>query len=127
MTVNYLGIDWGQKRVGLARGNSLARLAQPLPGLPMDDSFIEKLKKLVVTEDINELVVGLPRNLDGEQTAQSSQIKQFAKELGEHLNLPVHLQDETLTSQEAATQIYKGIDVHSKAAGIILQDYLGNL
>lgn len=121
-----LGIDWGGRRIGLSRANDQLRLAEPLTTLESDNEYIERIKHLIDEEDITTVVVGLPRNLDGEETAQSAEVIEFAQKLEEQLQCSVVMQDETLSTKAghelAARYPQAGRD--SLAATVILQDYL---
>lgn len=72
----------------------------------------------------------MPRNLSGEETAQSATIRQFAQELATYTDLPITLQDETLSSRQAEEELksrgkpYSKADIDSLAATLILEDYL---
>lgn len=125
-----LGLDVGQRRIGVAWGDSIGRLAQPLTTLTVDGSEIERLKALIADREAAALVVGLPRNQSGAETAQSQSVRAFAAGPLSELRLPVHFQDESVTSVLAEEQLQqrkkpfaKG-DIDAVAAGIILQDYL---
>lgn len=121
-----LGIDWGDRRIGLSRANDQLRLAEPLTTLESDDDSIERIKQLVDEEGARIVVVGLPRNLDGEETAQSAEVVEFAQKLEEKLQCSVVMQDETLSTkagQELAAR-YPQAGRDSLAATVILQDYL---
>lgn len=99
---NALGIDVGSKRIGIARISSVARMPEPLVTLKNDDSFSEELKKLIDMHDIDLLVVGLPRNMDGQETAQTKNTKDFVEtSLRPSVSTPIIFQDETLSSVEA--------------------------
>lgn len=119
--MNYLGIDWGSQRVGLAVGNDQAKLARLLPSLPNDSRLLKVLKSLCTDEQIDQIIIGRPRNLEGRTTPQSQQIAEWANELKANLRLPIRWQDESLTTV-ATGKAEK--DVDSAAAAIILQDYL---
>jgi len=123
----FIGLDAGAKRIGVARGNSLAKLATPLGIVPVDGNEIAAIGQIASDESASAIVVGLPRGLDGQETQQTLTVRQFAKTL-ESLNLPIHFQDEAGTSQQAAQENSKpGAYLDDKAAAIILQDYLDNL
>lgn len=119
MALNWLGLDYGTRRIGLALGNEAAKLARPLRTLENDDNFLPVLEQLVADEEIDGLVVGLPRSLEGDDTPQTTQVREFALQL-EELGLSVRLQDEAATSSlnEDAE------DIDAAAAALILQDYL---
>ena len=119
-----LGIDWGSRRVGLAVTDSAAKLAQPLPSLPSTANLIEQIKQLCQQEGVGTLVVGLPRGLDGQDTPQTVQVRQFAAKLAVTTKIPLKLQDEGLTSVTARQAEPPPVDVDSAAASLILNDYL---
>jgi putative Holliday junction resolvase len=122
-----LGLDIGQARIGVARGNTVARLASPLAVVAVDGHELEQIKTLVEQETATELVAGLPRGLDGQATAQTELTKQFGERLAE-LGLPLHWQDEAGTSIQAETEGRgDSIGADARAAAIILQDYLNGV
>ena len=68
---NYLGIDYGAKRIGLATGNDTAKLATPLKTIPVESKkYWDELERVINEENIDELVVGLPRTLGGDESPQ---------------------------------------------------------
>lgn len=121
-----LGIDWGARRVGVARAHSQLRRAEPLATLPHDDSLFPEIGRLAAENTAECIVIGLPRNLDGEETGQSEQIRAFAREVEQTLQYVVAMQDETLSSHEARRmqRDYPDASLDSCAAATILQDYL---
>ena len=129
-----LGLDVGAKRIGVARVGSVARLPEPVTTLDYDDKPIEKIRWLIDEFASDVVVVGLPRNLSGEDTEQTLFTRTFAGTL-EEAGIPVVLQDEALTSKHAEEQIRSGVykknarggDVTTDevAACIILQDFIG--
>jgi len=130
----YLGVDFGEKRVGLATGDDEVRLATALATLEGDKGdLIEQLAHICSREEIDHLVIGLPRGLEGQETAQTTKVRDFATKLEDALRLPLTLQDEALTSEAARERLEErgqstdGGAVDREAAAIILQDYLGDL
>lgn len=127
---NILALDVGEKRVGLAITNTLARLPRPFRTLVRDDTFWRELENIISSESVDEVVVGLPRSLEGNETAQTAASRAFVEELGSKFDLPVHFQDEALTSAKAEKELNargkkftKG-DIDALAATYILEDYL---
>jgi len=125
-----VALDVGDKRVGVAATNTLARLPQPLTTLQNDERFWDNLQKLLSEEHADILVVGIPRNLSGQDTAQTEKIRQFVVDLAGRVKLPIVEQDEALTSRRAESELHargkafaKG-DVDALAAVFILEDYL---
>jgi putative holliday junction resolvase len=129
---NILGLDIGEKRVGAARVNMQAKLPQALMTLDNDLSLIDNLRTLINEYQIDLIVVGLPRNLSGVETAQSRYVRDFCDKSLRQLNLPLVLFDETLSSVTAETQLqernkYNKADVDAAAASVILEDYVASL
>lgn len=131
--MRFLGIDHGSRRVGLAYGDEIG-VATPLAAITTDDAAKQwaGLAALVKERRITEIVVGHPLNMDGTSGPKALEVEAFARRLGAEFGLPVHLVDERLTSYEAESTIppskRRGLRksglVDSRAATIILQDYL---
>jgi putative holliday junction resolvase len=133
MTVNrsvLLGLDIGERRIGVASADSVGRLAAPLSTLAVDGTELVKLQRLMLEQGATELVVGLPRNMSGEQTEQTKAVKWFVLRRLQGFELPIHYQDESLTSVQAEDYLkqhkksYSKADIDALAATLILQDYL---
>lgn len=125
-----LGLDIGEKRIGVARANAIALLPEPLLTLSNDGSFIDELQSLIAAHKVGILVVGLPRNLRGDHTQQTHMVEQFVKSMKTSIDTPIFFQDEALTSVAAKTMlaskrgsVSKG-DIDAQAAAIILQDFI---
>jgi putative Holliday junction resolvase len=141
--VRYLGVDYGRKRVGLALSDATGTLARPwetlVSGGPAAASAalvrarLSRFARESLDEDrVEAIVVGLPRRLSGEDNEQTAEARQFATALADATGLPVHLQDERLTSHEAEMRLSererdwraRKSKLDAAAAAIILQDYL---
>lgn len=122
-----LGLDYGDKRVGVAIAHTIARLPRPLTTLQHTETLFDDIGHLVQTEDVGLVVVGLPRGMDGGYTEQTRKAEAFSQQLSAILSIPVELADETLTSVDAEGAL--GAKAHSKgdvdalAAGLILERY----
>lgn len=127
---SILALDVGQKRIGLALANRVARIAAPLPALANDENLTANLSLVVENNAVDTLVVGLPRGLNGQSTSQTGYVEAFARDVQAALGLPVHLQDEALTSAKAEAELqgrgktYTKEDIDSLSAVYILEDYL---
>lgn len=128
-----LGIDYGEKRVGLSCGDELG-VATPLPALTdvSPQKRLGKLAALIHQRRITDLVLGHPLNMDDTAGRKAKEAETLAARLRTAFGLPVHLVDERLTSYEAEQSIPKhkrralrasGL-IDSRAACIILQDFL---
>lgn len=126
---SFLALDVGEKRIGVAVGDSGVKIAVPFETIEVNGKEIERIARLVIDEKVDTVVVGYPRNQSGEATAQTAYVKEFAKQL-EDIAPKLAFQDESLTSVLAEQQLksygksYEKGDIDAKAAAIILQDYL---
>ena len=128
--MKYLGIDYGVRRVGLATADSDALLASPLKTVSPEE-LVPFVKD---TGPYDQIIIGLPRSLDGHDTAQTLAVRHFADDvLWRRLKVEPVFQDEAGTSslaeeqlKEAGKEYTKG-DIDALAATIILQDYLDTL
>ncbi len=124
-----MGLDVGEVRIGVALGDSAVCLAVPHETIMVDGKEIEHIAEIALRNDVKVIVVGLPRNQQGELTAQSAYSQAFAKKL-KYIGAKVVFQDESLTSVLAEERLksykkpYTKADIDTEAATIILQDYL---
>lgn len=124
---NYLGVDVGEKRVGVAVANAIAKLPRPLIILDNNDDIYRKISAIAKEENIGKIIVGLPRNMSGEETAQSKFSRDFAFELARLTNVDIEFADESLSTKRVAESTYKKDPsgyLDSIAACFILEEYL---
>ncbi len=125
-----MALDLGEKRIGVARASTEARLPEPLITLANDSELVTKLQALIKEHQVDTLVIGRPRGMQGQTTSQTEVIVAMAKQLEPELGLKVHWQDETLTSHQAETELrnrgvsYNKGSVDALAACLILEDFL---
>lgn len=129
-----LGIDFGERRIGVAVSDPEGRFALPLETVrrTSDREAIEHLAGLCTREGVQRLVVGRPRHLDGRESAASRRTASFARKLAAATGLECELVDEGLTSVEAGRRLREaGVDPRAEparldavAAQILLQDAL---
>lgn len=128
-TKQYLALDVGEKRIGVALGDSNVKLAFPYDVIDVDGNEVAAIAEIAVKEQTNVIVVGYPRNQSGEATAQTAYVEKFAAKL-EDIAEKIAFQDESLTSVLAENRLkqygkpYDKGDIDKTAAAIILQDYL---
>ena len=131
MTTNksFVALDVGEKRIGVAVGDSGVRIAVPFLTIDVDGSEIEQIARIVIDEKADTVVVGYPRNQSGEATAQTAYVEQFAGKLTD-IAPSLVFQDESLTSVLAEQRLqsykkpYSKGDIDALAATMILQDYM---
>ena len=111
--VRLLGIDFGSKRVGLALTDPLGITIQPLKYLTYasQNDLLDKIKSIAQEKDVQEIVLGLPRSLDGSVGPKGIECEKFSEKLKAGLNLPVHLQDESFTSRDAEEILIRDLNL----------------
>jgi putative holliday junction resolvase len=103
--MRYLAIDYGAKRTGLAICDAEETMAFPFDVLHGQKNLVERIERIVAAEHIDAIVLGLPLNMDGSSGPQSRQVVAFAERLKQHIRIPVHFQDERLSSFEAEQKL----------------------
>ena len=125
-----IALDVGTVRIGVAQSNMISRIAAPLQTVINDDHVVDVLLQLLDEYQASALVVGLPRNLNGDYTPQTHKVEAFAAELEKHLQIPLYWQDEAATSVKAEAELqarkkpYAKGDIDALAATYILDDFL---
>ncbi len=138
--MRILGIDYGERRIGLAVSDVTGTLARPLRTIAPSGSTAARAAAVAgevaalasEADGLETVVVGLPRRLDGAAHEQMARVLTFADALRRSVNLPVALQDERLSSVEAEQRLAvrerdwrrRKARLDAAAAAIILQDYL---
>ena len=127
---SILALDVGERRIGVALATHAARLASPIGYIENDENIITTLKDLLTKHEVDEIVVGYPRNMNGDPTAQTELVEAFVADIEPQLSLPIVFQDESLTSRRAEHELqargkpYEKGDIDALAATYILEDYL---
>jgi len=129
-----LGVDYGERRVGIALSDPTGTIASPLTTLPNDGRLLASFRNIVEDQNVAEMVVGEPRTMKGEVGKRAEEARLFAARLRESFSLPVTLWDERLTSVRAhQSMLEMGMkkkqraeksSVDQIAAALLLQNYL---
>jgi putative pre-16S rRNA nuclease len=139
--VRFVGIDLGLKRIGLAVSDASGTLARPLRTLTRGSSddeaaaaaIADAIAVLAREEDgVAAIVVGLPKRLDGTETDLTTHVRRMVDRLRPLVRIPIALQDERLSSQEAESRLAlrerdwraRKARLDAASAAVILQDYL---
>jgi putative Holliday junction resolvase len=138
--VRIVGLDVGERRIGVAVSDATCTLARPVGVLKATDLEEEgprvaaaEVARLAHEEDgVRSIVVGLPSRLDGSASPMTARVRRFADAVGRLTALPVTLQDERLSSREAESRLAerekdwraRKARLDAAAAAVILQDYL---
>lgn len=129
---SLLALDVGERRIGVALANPIAKIASPLTTLINDVEVFSRLQELLEQHNVNTIVVGLPRGLDGQETGQTKSVRSFASVMEQKLAITPVFQDEALSSVASEEKLkqshktFKKEDIDMYAAAYILQDYLDN-
>jgi len=132
-----LGIDYGEVSVGIAISDSLGITAQGLDNLVIngsDKKFFSGIRKLIQEYDVEEVVIGYPKNMDGTKSQKTEKVDELVVGL-EKLNITVHKWDERLTTVSAyktmrelkISQKQKNKVADKLAATYILEGYLNSI
>jgi len=131
--MRYLGIDYGQKRTGLAVCDAGEVIASPLKVLTVSqDCLVAGIAEIVRRENVDAIVLGLPLNMDGTAGYQAKRVRAFAAQMKDRIDVSIYLHDERLSSFEAQGKL-AGVELTRKkkkqrldavAAAFILQSFL---
>ena len=132
--MRVLAIDHGTKRMGIALSDPSGMIALPLEFIPAEpfNNFLERLKTLIREKEVDLILVGMPRNMDGSYGPAAAKVREFIAVLKETIAIPVQTWDERLTSAQANRFLIQA-DVSRKnrkekvdqaAAAILLQSFL---
>lgn len=125
-----IALDVGTKRIGVARANSIALIAEPLLTLDNDKDLFKNISTIIKEQNAKLLVIGMPNNLEGNQTQQTKYTAEFVKDLSKTISIPVAVQNEALSSVIARDRLsirktnYDKSEVDSMAASVILESFI---
>ncbi len=128
-----MAIDYGEKRVGIALTDPLRIFSKPYIVLQRESkTFFPELNQIILEKQVQQVILGLPCNLSGEDTKKTLEVREFAKVLRQNINVPIVFWDERYSSVEANESLKKaGYSVKDArkvvdkvAASIILKSYL---
>ncbi len=131
--MKYLGIDYGTKRIGVARSDSGGSVAFPHGTVKTGPHALDEIFEIIKREEVGHIVLGESRNFKGEANKVMEDIEQFKKDIEELTGLPVTYEAEFLTSAAAARQFEGDFGRREKpsqekldasAAAMILQSFL---
>src|SRR4051812_45403939 len=108
--MRVLALDHGTKRVGLAISDEMGMIAQPLTFLPAEPiaEFLEDLKKVVAEKNVDSILIGIPRNMDGSYGPAAEKARKFVEQVKAVVNVPIRTWDERLTTVAANRALIEG-------------------
>jgi putative Holliday junction resolvase len=135
--MRILALDHGTKRIGIALSDELKMIAQPLEYVltePIADFFV-RLKEIIREKEVELILNGMPRNMDGSYGPAALKVQEFIAVLKDKVAIPIQTWDERLTSAQAQRFLIQGgvrrqdrkEKVDKTAAAILLQSYLDGL
>ncbi len=122
--MRYLGIDYGSKRVGLALSDESGKMAFPHSVLQNDNELLENLVSLIEEKKVEGIVIGHSLNREGDENVIHEAVKELIGDLTLRVGLPIHLEPEQYSTQEAKQIQGKNDLTDASAAAIILNSYL---
>lgn len=126
--MRYLGIDYGHKRIGIAISDEEGRMAFPLTELPAEfGNFVKEIRKIIKKESVEKIVIGLPITFGGKESFQAKAVKEFGRELGKMVQLPMEYENEVLSTKLAERAGTPKSKINASAAAVILQSYLDKI
>jgi putative Holliday junction resolvase len=135
--MRILALDHGTKRIGVAISDELKMIAQPLEFVPAEPflDFLDRLKEIIREKEVELILIGMPRNMDGSYGPAVLKVQEFIAVLKEKVAIPIQTWDERLTSAQAQRFLIQGgvrraerkEKVDKMAAAILLQSYLDGL
>jgi len=135
--MRILALDHGTKRIGVAVSDELKLIAQPLEYILAEPfaGFLDRLKAILQEKEVELILVGLPRNMDGSYGPAAEKVREFVGVLNEAVTIPIRTWDERLTTTQAQRFLIEGgvrrgqrkEKVDKTAAAILLQSYLDSL
>ncbi len=135
--MRVLAIDHGTVRMGIAMSDELKMIAQPLKFIPAEpfSGFLDRLKELLREYEVELILLGMPRNMDGSYGEASMKVREFEAVLKNSITAPIKTWDERLTTVQANRALTQGRvkkkkkrqNVDSISAAILLQSYLDGL
>ena len=132
--MRVLAIDHGTKRMGIALSDPSGMIAQPLEFIPAEPfaGFLTRLKEILKEKEVELIIVGMPRNMDGSYGPAAAKVQEFVAVLKENIIIPIRTWDERLTSAQANRFLIEANvrrqdrkeKVDKAAAAILLQSFL---
>jgi putative Holliday junction resolvase len=132
--MRILALDHGTRRIGVAVSDETKTIAQPLEYIPAEPfaEFLDRLKAILTAKEVDFILLGHPRNMDGSYGPAAHKVETFAGVLKAAITIPIKLWDERLTSTMANRILIQGNvrrdqrkeKVDKMAAAILLQSYL---
>ena len=135
--MRILALDHGTKRIGVAVSDELKMIATPLEYIAADpfEAFLARLKEIIRDKEVELLLIGMPRNMDGSYGPAALKAQEFAAAIKAKIIVPIQTWDERLTTAQAQRFLIEGgvrrkdrkEKVDKTAAAILLQSYLDSL
>ncbi len=135
--MRVLAIDHGTVRMGIAMSDELKMIAQPLEFIPAEpfSGFLDRFKELLREYEVELILLGMPRNMDGSYGEATLKVREFEAVLKNRIAVPIKTWDERLTSVQANRALSQGgarkkkkrQNVDAMSAAILLQSYLDSL
>lgn len=133
--MRVLGVDWGERRIGLAVSDDTGTIASPYKTVANDAAVLASIVQAAAEAAAEEIIIGFPLTMTGEEGPQAEKVKEFAFALQSRVALPIKFVDERLTTKAALEKLRHAgapplkikATADAAAAALILQTYLDTL
>ena len=135
--MRILALDHGTRRIGVAVSDEMKMIASPLEYIPAEPfaDFLARLKEILREKEVELIIIGMPRNMDGSYGPAALKVQEFVAVLKDAITIPIKTLDERLTTVQAQRFLIQGNvrrekrkeKVDKTAAAILLQSYLDTL
>ena len=135
--MRIMALDHGTRRIGVALSDELRMIASPLEYIPAEPfaGFLKRLKEIIGEKEVDLIIIGMPRNMDGSYGPAALKVQEFIAVLKEAIAIPIKSLDERLTTVQAQRFLIQGNvrrdqrkeKVDKTAAAILLQSYLDSI
>ncbi len=122
--MKYLGLDYGEKRIGVAISDQEEKIAFPRATLANTPLVYSEIRRMCVEEKIGKIILGLPVSFSGGLSAQAKAIQRFGVALGAAVLIPIEYENEIFSTKIAQNSGVKREKTDQSAAALILQGYL---
>jgi putative Holliday junction resolvase len=135
--MRILALDHGTRRIGVAVSDEMQMIASPLEYIPAEPfaDFLVRLKEILREKEVELIIIGMPRNMDGSYGPAALKVQEFIAVLKDAITIPIKSLDERLTTVQAQKYLIQGNvrrekrkeKVDKTAAAILLQSYLDGI
>lgn len=119
-----MGIDYGSKKIGIAFTDESGSMAFPHGVIPTDANLKKTIMKLIAEKNVGEIVIGYSLDKNGKENKIHTSVEEFMMDMTLELGIPIHLEPEQYSTQQAIRIQGKNTETDASAAAIILDSFI---